>query len=67
MSSFVSPTAVMKGVVGDCVLIFGRSTVGDRTFIGSYCVLGFPVRKNLIELIKKPTWKNNKARSQKNK
>ena len=53
MSSFVSPSAVVKGVVADCVLIFGPSTVGDRTFIGSYCVLGFPARKKLVELIKK--------------
>lgn len=53
MSSFFSPSAVVKGVVADCVLIFGPSTIGDRTFIGSYCVLGFPIRKKLVELIKK--------------
>jgi len=53
LSSFVSPSAVVKGVVADYVLIFGPSTVGDRTFIGSYCVLGFPIREKLVKLIKK--------------
>ncbi|MEX2739117.1 MAG: acyltransferase [Candidatus Wukongarchaeota archaeon] len=53
MSSFVSPSAAVKGVIADHVLIFGPSTVSEGTFIGPYCVLGFPVRKKLVELIKK--------------
>jgi len=50
MTRFISPNAVIKGYVGNSIIL-GKTTIGERTYVGGNVIIGYPIEKTLRSLI----------------
>lgn len=49
---FVSRSAEVKGIVSKEAVVLGPSKIGMNTFVDSYCIIGYPARRKILDKVK---------------
>jgi len=60
---FISKRAIMKGTIEGGAIILGPSRIGLGTTIGNNSIVGYPIRKKMIELANKTNFENYDLKS----